>query len=149
MSEVKRKVGRPSLYTPELAKEICDKIAKSSLGLNHLKAENPHWPHVDTIFEWRANNAEFSEMYANAKRTQIECYINDIIEISDNTTKDRIVNEKGNEVTDTTSILRARLMVDTRKWLASKLVPKLYGDNSRTEAVVTVKAHEEWLKELA
>lgn len=62
-----------------------------------------------------------------AKQCQIEAFIDEILEIADDTTQDLITNERGHLVSNNSSITRARLRIDTRKWLASKLVPKVYG----------------------
>ncbi len=62
------KQGRTSIYTKDLAQDICDKIASSSKGLKKLCAENAHWPNKDTIFTWLKNNSSFADQYARAKR---------------------------------------------------------------------------------
>ena len=38
-----------------------------------------------------------------------------------------MINNQGNAIYNGEFIARSRLRVDTRKWLASKLVPKIYG----------------------
>ncbi|HBD7397091.1 hypothetical protein [Legionella longbeachae] len=121
-------VGRPTKYNDKLAKEICDKIASSSKGTKKLCAEHPHWPSQDTLFTWLKAYPEFSEQYALAKVSQIELLVDEILEISDDASQDQYVNEQGVLVSNPQAIYRARLKVDTRKWLASKLVPKVYGN---------------------
>lgn len=119
-------------YSEELAREICATIAKNGDGLKQLCARHPHWPDRDTVFEWMKTHKEFSDWYAQAKREQIEAFIDDIIEISDNTKNDTLIKKSkdGSEFVTANNewIQRSRLRVDTRKWLASKLMPKLYGD---------------------
>ena len=51
-----------------------------------------------------------------------------ILEISDDVSSDYTELEDGRKVIDHEAIQRSRLRVDTRKWLASKLYPKRYGD---------------------
>lgn len=127
-----KKTGRPTDYTPELAEEICDAVATSSKGLRQLCKEHDNWPCADTIFHWRKTHKEFSDLYAQAKKCQIEALIDEILEIADDTSNDTIikVDEEGNEkmVCNSEWINRSRLKVDTRKWLAAKLCPRLYGD---------------------
>ncbi|WP_238400326.1 hypothetical protein [Legionella bononiensis] len=127
-------VGRPTRYTDKLAKEICDKIASSSKGTKKLCLEHPHWPCQDTLFTWLRTYPEFSEQYAQAKICQIELLIDEILEISDDTTQDQYVNELGTLVPNPPAINRARLKIETRKWLASKLVPKVYGNKIDIES---------------
>jgi hypothetical protein len=119
--------GRPSMYTDELAKDICDKIASHTCSVGELCKLNPHWPKVETIRVWRRSRSEFAAMYAQAKIDQIEGLVDEIIEISDNQHRDTITDDEGNERCNSEWIARSRLRVDSRKWLASKLVPKLYG----------------------
>lgn len=140
-------VGRPTRYTDKLAKEICDAIASSNKGTKKLCAEHPHWPCQDTLFTWLKTYSEFSESYAKAKICQIELLIDEILEISDDASQDQHVNELGVLVPNSPAINRARLKVDTRKWLASKLVPKVYGnkidiegDNSMSEELRQLSA---------
>lgn len=127
MKKINKKMGRPSIYTQELADEICAKIASNGKGIKLLCTENSHWPSKDTIFEWLKNYSDFSDQYVQAKQFQIETFIDDILEIADDASQDLVTNEHGNLVSNNSSIVRARLRIDTRKWLASKLVPKTYG----------------------
>jgi hypothetical protein len=57
--------------------------------------------------------------------------------IADDTSGDFIINEHGERVVDHENINRARLKIDARKWLMSKLHPRRYGD--RVTADVTVR----------
>ena len=120
-------MGRPTTYTPELAKEICDIIASTSKGTKKLCKENRHWPCQDTLFTWLKIYPEFSEQYAQAKRCQIEVFIDEILDIADDSSQDEVTNEQGGIVCNSEFIARSRLRIDTRKWLASKLVPRTYG----------------------
>lgn len=140
--------GRPHTYTPEMAKKICRGIATSSKGIRRLCKENPDWPSHQAIFEWRLDIPEFGELYAQAKRDQIEFLIDECIDISDDSNDDEIIDTNGNVKANAEFIQRSRLRVDTRKWLAAKLAPKLYGDRTHTTQDITVR-QEDALKELA
>jgi len=82
---------------------------------------------MKTVFNWLANeeHAEFLHMYERAREQQQEYWADEIIEIADDKANKGDVN-------------RSRLMVDTRKWLMSKLAPRKYGESKRLEADVTV-----------
>ena len=123
----KNKIGRPTDYTLELAKEICDAIASSSIGIKRLCKEHPNWPSHNTIYRWVANHPEFRDQYAQAKQCQVELLVDEILEIADDSTQDHLVSEDGHARCNSEWIARSRLRIDTRKWLASKLVPKVYG----------------------
>jgi hypothetical protein len=70
----------------------------------------PSWP---TISKWLNEKPDFVTQYARAREDQAEAHADRIIEIADDKTID--ANHK-------------RIMVDARKWVASKLKPKRYGD---------------------
>jgi hypothetical protein len=126
--KIKRKVGRPSIYTDKLAKEICDKISTTSKGLVTLCKENPHWPTRDTILDWRAKKPEFSYIYAQAKMHQCNVLVEEMLDIADNPSNDYYVDDRGKLLTDHDSIHRSKLRIDTRKWIAAKLAPRIYGN---------------------
>ena len=115
--------GRPSDYTPELADRICEQLAD---GMSMRKVcEANDMPCKATIFSWLRTNAEFLDQYETAKGEAADSMTDDMLDISDNLTGDT---------------QRDRLRVDTRKWVASKLKPKKYGDyqkHEHTGSVVT------------
>ncbi len=106
--------GAPAIeYSEELAVLICEQIANSSKGLRGALKDDPELPSEATVLKWRDNNAHFSGMLAHAKRRQLELMAEDIIDTS---------------LDDTLDVQERRLIVDTKKWLLSKLMPKTYGD---------------------
>ena len=105
--------GRPSAYTPELAAEICQRLAEGE-SLRSI-CEDDHMPNRSTVHLWVVEDREnFSNQYAKARHAQAVRWGEEILEIADDENRD-----------DTQ---RARLRVDTRKWLLSKVLPKVYGD---------------------
>lgn len=112
---VKRPVGRPPLYTPELATELCKRIASCSHGI-HVICAAEDMPSVTTVYEWLYEYPEFAERYARARTAQSEVLAQDIIRLSDEA---NLTHEHIN---------KAKLQVDSRKWVASKLNPKKWGD---------------------
>lgn len=127
--EEKKKAGRPTNYSPEFAETICDAIATSSKGITRLCHDNPDWcVNPDTVYSWLNKHKEFSDMYARAKQQQIEVIIDEILSIADDSSCDYVINDEGKLIVDHEHINRSRLRIDTRKWLAAKLVPRLYGN---------------------
>lgn len=119
--------GRPTIFTKELADLICERIATHALGLKQLCAMYDDMPAKITINQWRYKYPEFSAQYAQAKISQIETLIDEVIEIADDVSQDTIFNDQGSKSCNGEWIARSRLRIDTRKWLASKLIPRLYG----------------------
>lgn len=120
--------GQPTSYTPELAAEICETIATQGKGLKQLCREHPHWPHPDTIYEWLGKHQYFSDLYIKAKARQVSVLADQIIDIADDSAQDITTNKNGDEVCNTEFVNRARLRIDTRKWIAAKLAPRIYGE---------------------
>lgn len=106
--------------------------------------DDPRMPGRRTVVRWLADPrlAQFREMYYYARRVQAELLVDEIFEIADDTSKDwkPKYNKKGelvDWVPDNEAIQRSRVRIDTRKWYAAKLVPRIYGDNSQVELDVT------------
>lgn len=117
-------------YSEELADKICNEIATSSKGLHAIcKVIEIH---PSTVFDWIANKKDFADKYARAREAQADFLADELISIADDSSKDTIVTEKG-EIPNNEWINRSRLRVDTRKWIASKLKPKKYGDKIEAE----------------
>lgn len=128
------KEGRPTKYTKELGDLICDLIANSDRGLRSICQEVSIVP--STVFTWIQNYPDFQKQYARARELQADFLAEQILEISDYSANDTIHTDKG-EIPDHEWISRSRLRVDSRKWLASKLAPKKYGDKVDMNVAVT------------
>lgn len=121
-----KKPGRPSGYSPQIAAKICEVISTSSVGL-HTICKESGMPAVSSIMKWLKEHEEFSEQYARARELQADFMAGEILQIADDGSKDIVHTELG-DYTNHEAINRSRLRVDARKWLASKLAPKVYGD---------------------
>ena len=131
------------MYSEELAQEICRHIA-DCVSLRAIAAMEG-MPTTATIMSWLADSSkpEFLEQYARAREAQAEKMAEDILAIADEEctmvradkhgTKDD--DGEGNTVVvfDATAVARNKLRVDARRWLASKMAPKKYGDKVQAE----------------
>jgi hypothetical protein len=124
--------GRPTNYCQEIAQLVCDRVATHHVGIERLCNMYPDMPGKTTIREWKLKHDEFASRYALARQKQVENYAEDIIDIADDGSKDYVLTEDGFKL-DTEHLNRSRLRIDTRKWMASKLAPKIYGDQKRVE----------------
>lgn len=106
---------RPIEYTQELGDLICEMIG-DGLSLRTVLLEEG-MPAGRYFFKWLRENTEFSKQYARACEERTEAMNEDIQHISDS------VDEKNSN-----AIQKARLQVDTRKWIMAKMKPKKYGD---------------------
>jgi len=139
-----KKNGRPPIYNLELGKKVCRLIATSTMGLHKLCRLNPDLPSHTVIYEWRLDHPEFADQYAHAKQIQADLLAEEILEISDDSSFDIIDTPDGPKF-NSEYCARSRLRVDSRKWLACKLMPKVYGDKVQNEVSGTIR-HEDALK---
>jgi hypothetical protein len=111
-----------------------------------LKAigEDPRMPSKRTIIRWLADPrlTDFREMYYYARRVAAEVRIDEIFEIADDSSNDwePVYDKDGVEIGEkpnNEAIQRSRVRIDTRKWYAAKMVPRMYGENSQVELGVT------------
>lgn len=74
-----------------------------------------------------------AEQYARAREAQADTMADELLSIADDGTRDRYIDQDGVERIDQDVIARSRLRVDARKWLASKMAPKRYGERVQQE----------------
>lgn len=123
--------GRPSLYSEELADLICEKLTEG-LSLRQICAEDG-MPHAGTVCRWLAKNETFCKQYALAREAQAELYADEMVDISDDGSNDWMEKKdaEGNSIgwrENGEAIRRSALRIDTRKWIAARLLPKKYGE---------------------
>lgn len=141
---VEKKIGRPCSYTAELGAAICARLALGE-SLRTICSDDA-MPCAATVFLWLGNPdmRMFLEQYTRARDAQADFYAESVIDISDEevTMIKRAKHDKNappdddteiEVVFDPTAVARNRLRVDARKWYASKLAPKKYGDKVTQE----------------
>lgn len=114
MSE-QRKVGRPSVYSDEVATEICTRLA----GGESLRAicRDDHMPAISSVTLWVVDgrHPEFSARYMQAREAQGYYFADAMLELA---------TDVGTEVLDAQ---RAKVMMDAYKWTAERCASKAYG----------------------
>jgi len=102
---------RPVEFYQSIADNICEKLA-SGKSLSWI-CEDASMPSRKTVYQWLQNIEEFRNDYAQAREDQADTFVDEIIDIADDTALD--ANQ-------------ARLRIDARKWVAGKMKPKKYGE---------------------
>ncbi len=123
--------GRLTSYTLEIAESICGQLATGMTLREVCRAEG--MPAESTVRNWALEDREgFFAQYARAREIGYYSMADETLEIADDGTNDWVEreNERGEKKTvlDSEHVQRSRLRVDTRKWLLSKALPKIYGD---------------------
>ena len=86
-------------------------------------------PTPRAVLDWVVDDPEgFGTQYARAREVGYLLLADELLAISDDGTGDTWTDEDGNERTNQDVIARSRLRVDTRKWMLSKMLPKVYGE---------------------
>jgi hypothetical protein len=124
--------GRPTKYTQELADKVCERLALGESMRSVGRDEG--MPAVATLFKWIREMPEFSAQYDKAKIESADCLVEDMLDIADNQAEQKVEID-GAETSAVTAVgvAHAKLRVDTRKWAASKLKPKKYGEKVQQE----------------
>jgi hypothetical protein len=127
--------GRPTEYTPEIAAEICRRLAAGESLRSIVSTEG--MPAQSTVYLWVSTNREgFSEQYTRAREAQADFFADEILEIADDSAGDWVERKGSNGyymALDKEAVLRSKLKVDARIWVMGKLHPKKYGKVSRHE----------------
>lgn len=120
--------GRPTKYTNELGIKICAEISCSSKSLRTICKELGL--SVQSVLNWLNEHELFLAQYARAKEEQADMLAEEILEIADkeNRTVIEYSNSEGSGITEQDNVQRSRLQIDARKWIASKLKPKKWGE---------------------
>ncbi|MDP9413761.1 MAG: hypothetical protein M3Q08_06650 [Pseudomonadota bacterium] len=129
--EVRRGPGRPTTFTQELADRICEQLMEG----NSLRTicRDKAMPNRKTVFRWLAGNEVFRVQYAQARELQADTLFEDTLDIADDASNDWTLEKEDEDGFryNGDHVQRARLRIETRKWIASKLAPKKYGDASK------------------
>lgn len=119
------KIPRMAL-TPEITERILSRISGGESLRSILSGDD--MPDRSTFFRQLQVDEALRDQYARACAVRVEHYVEEIIEIADDKGEDWTTDEKGNSKPDASAVQRSRLQVDARKWIASKLAPKKYGE---------------------
>lgn len=116
-------------FSQDIADKICELLVVP-MSLNEIcRATN--MPTKQTVFRWLKANDYFRTQYAIARDDQAEAFVDEILEIADDSQNDwmeRVRNGRREIVFNDESSRRSQLRIDTRKWAAGKAKPKKYGD---------------------
>jgi hypothetical protein len=130
--------GYTPVFTQELANAICADLSAGK-SLRAACAQDGR-PAPSTVLQWTEENAAFGEQYARARARGYMLLADEILAISDDSSGDMTAPVKdGNGDTIAIArpnpefVARSRLRVDSRKWMLSKMLPKVYGDKVEHE----------------
>lgn len=113
-------------FDQSIADKVLDGLSQGKSLRAVCKADG--MPHASTILNWCEDCPEFGQQYARVRARSYQLLAEEILEISDESSADSYVDDNGNERTNSEVVARSKLRVDSRKWMLSKMLPKVYGD---------------------
>ena len=124
------RIGRPEVYSDELAAHICTRLSGGESLRSICRQEG--MPCQQTVYSWMFGKPLFLEQYTRAREEQAETHADAIVAIADETPDTTPVFDKdGNQIDiklDSAYIQWQKQRIEARKWTAMKLKPKKYGD---------------------
>ena len=139
-TEEKNKGGRPTKYTPEIAKKICEQLS-DGIPLRQICRENEGFPAWRTVYDWMWRDAELSTAIARARDIGYDALAEECLYISDNIqmgkkkvfTSGAKKDEDSVTVTEEDMLGHRKLQIETRLKLLAKFNPKKYGEYKAAE----------------
>jgi len=122
--------GRPVVYGIDNPcwQKLCEQISEGKSLSTAIKAEG--MPSYQLVMLMLRNNPEFRTMYEKAVESRADRLAEEIIELADQEMPEGLEGPMASAW-----VQQKRMQVDARKWVASKLKPKTYGD--RIDVAVT------------
>jgi len=124
---VAKKRGRPSIFSEAIAQEICQRLATGESLRSICRDEA--MPGRQTVVDWLARDHSFCERYDRARMVGLDEIADELIEIADGANG----GEDDSAARASANVQQAKLRIDTRKWLLSKLAPQRFGDRIQHE----------------
>ncbi len=119
----KRPIGRPTIYTSDLAAKLCNEIAKGKSLRKVCLAED--MPDITTVFDWLRIHKEFIQQYARATDERTEAHQELILDLGDEAIA---LSQELKGPQANAAVQAVKLKADNLKWVMSKMKPKKYGD---------------------
>lgn len=114
-----KKLGRPSIYSIEIADEICLRLSQGESLRKICKDER--MPGRVTVLEWLKRDSNFRAKYSRSREDQTDWLVEDMEEIEEGVLNGEIDAQSG------------RVVLWSRQWRAAKLAPKKYSDKLLNE----------------
>lgn len=129
-------VGRPTSFNDDVAAVILERLADGESLRTICAAED--MPNRSTVFRWLSQRTDFRDQYAHAREEQADALFDELLEIADDGSNDWMERKNKDDqslgwVENGEALRRSALRIEARKWMASKLLPKKYGDRTQME----------------
>lgn len=129
-------------FDQDVADQICERIASEAISLRAI-CQADDMPSMTTVFKWLRETDTFAQQYAIAREAQADLLFDETLEIADDSANDweerkHFAGADESPQVNGEAIARAKLRIDTRKWIAAHLRPKKYGEKLDLNQTVAV-----------
>lgn len=131
------KLGRPTDYSPELGKRICEALATSTNGLEAV-CKPDDLPAPSTVYRWLIRYPDFKEDYVRAREAQTEAMYDEIRQITDAP----LVDDNGFPLSGPAAMAevnKRKLQIDAIKFALTKLQSKRFGERRDVDVNMKVQ----------
>lgn len=114
----------------ERDKVFLDIIQQIELGrsIKNILDDDTYPISRSTFYSWLNENPDRIELYKKATEIRADGIFDDMLEISDDRSKDYYYDVNGNRQQSMVAVNRSRLQLDTRKWVLGRMNPKKYSE---------------------
>jgi hypothetical protein len=122
-------------FSMEIFEAVIARIENGESVSNICKDDD--MPSRVNFHAWLSHNEVLRSMYEDAVLMRAEKHFDEMLEISDDAKAGR----------DKVTVSHAKLKIDTRKWVLSRLFPQKFGDRTTTDSSVKIETKPQELTE--
>ena len=124
-----RTKGRPSNYSPEIARIICEQLSEG-IPLRQICRENDGFPAWRTVYDWMGRDEALSASISRARDIGYDAIAEECLQIADTIEfgHKQVMTDEGTATTVEDMLGHRKLRIETRLKLLAKFHPTKYGD---------------------
>ena len=132
-----KRTGRPSKYSPEIARVICEQLSEG-IPLRQICRETDGFPAWRTVHDWMGRDPELSASIARARDIGYDAIAEECLQIADTVQfgQKQVMTDEGTATTIEDMLGHRKLQIETRLKLLAKFHPTKYGDKLGVHGVV-------------
>lgn len=109
-------MGRPAIFSAELAAEVLSRLAEGR-SLRSV-CQDEEMPSISTVMKWLREDDAFSQQYACAREARADVMFEELDDVS----------EDAASAENAVKVAGLRLKADNIKWKLARMAPKKYGE---------------------
>lgn len=134
-------MGRPTIYSEELAEFICTKIAMHHESVKTICHMYDEMPDETTIYEWMYKRPEFSQRFLNARKQRAHTLFEYSRDLSDSIHEYEGIDKDGFLHVDSGLVACYKMRVANLHKHAEKFNPEYYGNKEKSEEKMSIETN--------